>query len=586
MAPSELRAQLAQLVASQLVDQLSPEAYAFRHTLTREAAYATLLRRERRLCHQAVAATLEALYAGALDEHAADLAYHYAQAEAWGQALRYARHAGDRARAQFAPREAVQHYTLALRAAERQGLPPDLELLRGRGLAHEIVGDFDAAQADFEAGRQAAAARGDPPGEWQALLDLGQLWAGRDYGQTRLCFERALELARATGDHGRLAQSLNRMGNWHLNNGQLRQAWRYHEQALAMFQALDDPAGLAQTYDLLGLTAASLGEIVAADHYYQEALRLFHQLGDRRGEAASLMGLAETRPNVLTEYNVPVGTVQDGIAYAQQSLALARQIGWRAGEAYALLGLGVLWTSAGDFGQGLAALEAAIRLAREIEHHQWLANGLSQLSIAYLELWALRPAHAAVDEALRLARSVQSQVFITVSLIVRAALHAQLGEHAAAEADLAALKAREGAETVFERIARGTEAELALQWGQPARTLAIVEAMTADANLAPDAVIPRLWRLKAEALTALGHAAEAVPLLDAAQQAARARGTRTELWRLHAALARVWRAQGRPDEAARERAAALAIIDALAQTVPDPGLRAGFVAGASRAVDA
>ena len=87
--------QLQQLVAGQVIRPEGEQSYAFRHALLHEAVYGTLLRRERREVHGAVARALEALYAGTLDEHLADLAHHYFENEAWDKALSYARRAGE-----------------------------------------------------------------------------------------------------------------------------------------------------------------------------------------------------------------------------------------------------------------------------------------------------------------------------------------------------------------------------------------------------------------------------------------------------------------------------------------------------------
>ncbi|MCA9869919.1 MAG: hypothetical protein KC487_06015, partial [Anaerolineae bacterium] len=54
--------------------------YRFKHSLTQDAAYRSLPRRQRQQVHQRVAECYETLFAGRLDEHAAVLAYHYGEA--------------------------------------------------------------------------------------------------------------------------------------------------------------------------------------------------------------------------------------------------------------------------------------------------------------------------------------------------------------------------------------------------------------------------------------------------------------------------------------------------------------------------
>ena len=86
-------------------------------------------------------------------------------------------------------------------------------------------------------------------------IDLGFLWAGRDYAQAETWFRQALVLAQALDDPVLHARSLNRIGNWHLNVEQPHEALRYHREALTLFERLHDSRGIAETLDLLGMTS-------------------------------------------------------------------------------------------------------------------------------------------------------------------------------------------------------------------------------------------------------------------------------------------------------------------------------------------
>jgi predicted ATPase len=88
---------IKELIAAQLVVEESEERFAFRHALTREATYSSLLARERRQLHRAAAETLEHLYANSVDDHLGDLAYHFYEAGVWEKALEYGQRAGERA---------------------------------------------------------------------------------------------------------------------------------------------------------------------------------------------------------------------------------------------------------------------------------------------------------------------------------------------------------------------------------------------------------------------------------------------------------------------------------------------------------
>jgi predicted ATPase len=77
---SPLSRQLSALQRAGLVIETAriPEReYAFRHELTRDAAYASILRRRRRQFHRGVGNAMEELFTGRIEEHAHRLAHHF-----------------------------------------------------------------------------------------------------------------------------------------------------------------------------------------------------------------------------------------------------------------------------------------------------------------------------------------------------------------------------------------------------------------------------------------------------------------------------------------------------------------------------
>jgi predicted ATPase len=107
---------------------LLPEpAYIFKHAVIQDVAYQSLLIQRRKALHRAVGEAIEALYQDRLEEHYAELAHHFTQGEVWDKAFGYLRHAGAKAAAQSAHREAVTYLEQAL--ATLQHLPESHDTL-------------------------------------------------------------------------------------------------------------------------------------------------------------------------------------------------------------------------------------------------------------------------------------------------------------------------------------------------------------------------------------------------------------------------------------------------------------------------
>src|SRR5690606_20116646 len=132
--------------------------------------------------------------------------------------------AAGQARSLHAPHAVAEHLTRALRAAAEAGIDVPATLYQTRGWAHETLGDLDHARADYTTALDLARAGRDRDQEWQALAALGFLWTSADYSQALPYFDAALALARELGDATKIAHSLNRVGNWQVNNEQAQAA--------------------------------------------------------------------------------------------------------------------------------------------------------------------------------------------------------------------------------------------------------------------------------------------------------------------------------------------------------------------------
>jgi predicted ATPase len=90
--------------------------YTFKHALTHDVAYGSLLQERRRALHAGIVEALERLYPDRLAEHVDRLAHHALRGEVWGKALIYCRQAGEKALTRSAYRESVRSFEHALSA--------------------------------------------------------------------------------------------------------------------------------------------------------------------------------------------------------------------------------------------------------------------------------------------------------------------------------------------------------------------------------------------------------------------------------------------------------------------------------------
>jgi DNA-binding CsgD family transcriptional regulator/tetratricopeptide (TPR) repeat protein len=566
---------MKELVAAQLVVEVEKrgDQFAFRHALTRQAVYEQLLGRERHGLHRRIAETIEQLFANSPEPRLEDLAYHFSEAGDFTKALVYAERAGERADALYAPASAAEQYSRAIEAARLLAMPLPPRLHRARGLANERLGNFDLARTDHEAALAAARAIADHQAEWQALLDLGFLWSGREYAQTRAYFADALDLARTLDDPPALARSLNRVGNWYVNLEQPAEGERHHREALAIFERLDDQRGIAETLDLLGLARYMRANLTEAVGYLDRAIALFRDLDDRAGLTSAL---AHRAVCVTTYHSWTVATrpvlAQQATGMVEEAIQVAQELGWRASEAFARMVLASVLGPRGEYPRALSEVQTALRIAEEIDHRQWACASRYMLAEIHRDVFAFDEARQQFEHALELARELGSGNWIS---IITGSLCATTGSAAAL---LQARLVEDGPpSTMGQRQLRLAKAELALRHGDAAQALQLLDSLRGDGATAPGVDV-----LRTRALRELGRLDEAEATLLAAHELATSCGLAAVTWRLLAERAAVLGAQGRANEAEAARAEALAIVENLAHTLTDAALAEGFLAGARR----
>lgn len=573
---------LKELVAAQLVVEQAADQFGFRHALTREAVYTSLLRRERIAQHRTIAETLEGLQPSASTTRSADLAYHFYEAEAWDRALVYSQQAGQQAQDLKAPREAIQHFTHALEAAQRlPAAAPLTTLYQNRGNAHDTLGMFEHARADYSAALSAAGLANDSRGEWQALIALGLLWAARDYRQAGDYFERALGVARGSGTTTLIAHSLNRIGNWYANVEQPSTGLDYHHEALEIFQQLDETRGLIETLDLLGMMSQLNSRLEQAYAFFQRAISLAHHINDRQAASSCLACLTLCAASYLKNADAPATSLAEAAAAALEAINLAGELGWRAGEAFAQCMYAMSLGPQGEYRHALIAAQAGLTIAEDIEHRQWITAAHTTLGIVYLDMLAFEAAQVHLEQALTLAREVGSGIWIGSAASFLAMTYIGQGDALRAQALLGEVLTGDAPmQTQVQRLCWAARGEAALALGDAEPALHIVEQLITAIDTTRQKVVPRLWKLRGEALSGQSRYSEAEAALLAARDAAHAQAAGQWLWRIHIALGKLYQTEGRRTESAAAYAAAREVVQRIADSIEDPRLQQTF---ASRA---
>lgn len=572
---------LKELISAQLIIEESADQFVFRHALTRQAIYAELLVRERRMLHGTIAQMMESFYAARQDVYLADISMHFYEAEMWPKALEYALRAGERAQRLHAPRATIEYLTRALLALQSLGREPSIQLYRERGQAYETLGKFDQARTDYEQALALARATHKVYEEWQSLMNLGFLWSERDYARGGSYYQQAMDQARTMDNPVTMARSLNRIGNWHLNLEQAREALQCHQEALAIFQRVREPYGLAETLDLLGMASYLGGDQAQSMAYYEQAVEHFRTLKQSQGLISCKATLMMCGGNYQTETLIPVAMSTSRIILeGEQAVALAREIGQRSGEAYALMNMGFSLGPRGEYTRALECAQAGLAIAEEIEHRQWMTGIHCALGAIYRDLLAFAEARQHLERAIALAQETGSHFWLNIAVGSLTSACIGVGDLARAQQLLdETLDAHMPMQTIGQRILWYASAELALARQEPQQALRILDALIASApgTAAKTNSLPYILRLRGEAYLSLNTMIDAEEALQAGLKAADEQGMRSVMWRLYLKLGNLYRRQRRNEESGKTFGTAQEAIDELAANIQDEALRSVFV---------
>jgi tetratricopeptide (TPR) repeat protein len=378
----------------------SEPVYVFRHALTQEVAYGSLLALNLKRLHAAAGQALETLHANRLGEVTEQIAHHYGRAEQADKATEYLLRAGDKAAAVYALPEAVTAYREALvharklPAAERDHTSVEVSL--------RLVPVF-LFQGNLDEGRDLLVAHADHVdrlrdpmlrGAYHALLGLVYSLQGHRM-QARDHANKAIAEAGRCGDEITMGRAYYVLSVESLWIGELVKAVEHGREAVVLLERTGDQWWLGMTCWVLGLTMGLLGQIWEGLETLLRVDAIGKAIADPRllssGDWASGLVLAfageleesirrcarglERSPDPLNsafalgslgQAQLMAGNASDALPRLDEAAGLMGLFGFRSMQCWFTAGAGEACLAQGDLRRAKDLLGQALPLAREI----------------------------------------------------------------------------------------------------------------------------------------------------------------------------------------------------------------------------
>jgi len=403
---------LEQLEAAELIErtrQPQPE-YMFKHVLTYETAYNSMLLQQRKVIHRQIADHMARLYWQLGEEFASHVAEHYIKSEVWSRAFRYLKRAAEAAIQSFANREAVEFYTRALEVAEQ--VPPAeldptalLDVYYGRARTQARLGEPQKAIQDYEAMLHKAKEQHNDSAQLRALNGIGGLYASHyDFYSASELFQEALQVARRIGDKQGMAETLNQLGNFYYTMGDLPQATKYHEEARGISMEIRNEVQRIEAEDGLAKILLEQGETAASLERYEEIIKARRRLGYRNGLIQSL--------STMLKAQIFIADYQKGDEIFDEIQQLHQKTGdfYLASMIKYYQSFGQIYR--GELGQAVRNLKEGLQMARDQKQKGGEVLGLAWLGSYYLTLGLENEGFEQIKESCRLALELGSPLYI------------------------------------------------------------------------------------------------------------------------------------------------------------------------------
>jgi predicted ATPase/class 3 adenylate cyclase len=317
--------------------------YTFKHALTHEVAYGSLLQDRRRVLHGRIGEAIEKLYSDRLTEQVELLAHHTSRGEIWEKAVEYLHQAGKKAVARSATPEAIVYFERALDVINH--------LAEGKERVEKAI---------------------------NIRVDLGPALiatAGFAAREVEKNYAWARELCEQLGETAQLFPVLWGLARMHDSRGELTVGRGLGEQLLSLAQRLNEPALLLEAHHELWANLFNVGELTSARIHTERGFELYDRHKHRHH--AFLYGGHD--PGVCSHYHAAtvlwlLGYPDHAWRRIEDALALARELSHPSSIANTLFFAIRIHQQRGDQEAVQAQMEEGAQLAREHGFPRWLVQ--------------------------------------------------------------------------------------------------------------------------------------------------------------------------------------------------------------------
>ncbi len=337
--------------------------YSFIHGLTQEAAYSTILHKQRRSFHRQVAEAIETLFDDRSEEMVATLAHHFDNAHVFDKAFHYSVEAGNQAFHLYAMKESIEHYSRAVSYLDKIEVNSQqlINVYNRLGRSLELNSDFKAALKNYEKMEKLAKNNDDRSLELSSIIAQATIYSNvNDQGNPERGLslsKHALTIARELKDEPTEVKI-----QWNLLNAlrfseKVDEAVAAGERALKLARKLELPYENAIAANDLALPLLAAGQSERAREVLEEARGLWREQSNQPMLANSLA--------TASLVHSLSGDFDQSLDFSNEAYKISKSIQNSWGLSYSHFSIGNVYWQRGHPGKAIQAFETVMKYGEE-----------------------------------------------------------------------------------------------------------------------------------------------------------------------------------------------------------------------------
>ena len=391
------------------------DKYLFKHILTSDVCYGSILKYNKKILHKVIAETTEELFKDRKDYYSF-IANHYKKAEISSKTVEYLEKAGNYAKENYENEKALIFYNELINGEFylSDELRIDLFIKVGRILQH--IGKWDDAEVKFKFSFELSEKIGDKKRIANSLNSLGKQFQFKgDLSKAMKCYAKDLEINKSLDNKKGISRALGNIGLVFKEHSNYSKAMEYYKKKLIISEELNDKSSISNALQYIGVLYKIQGNYTEALKCNEKSLKICEILGDKMGISSIIMNIGNIYLNqsnyskAIECYNKDLyncnelghnkgisvvygnmgaafflqGNYDKAMEYFEKNLLLSKVFGDKRGISKAIGNIGFVFLNQGNFCKALSSFEKKIIICKELGDKRGVSIAIGDSGIVH-----------------------------------------------------------------------------------------------------------------------------------------------------------------------------------------------------------